>query len=137
VRLDQLETLVGECGRVDGDLRAHVPGRVRKRIVRRNALQLLAPAPAERTARRGQHERVDLFRRTAVETLERSGVLAVDRKQCSPSASLCLERKLARGDEALLVGQGQVDAALERPERCGKTGESDDRVEDEVRLRTL
>ena len=34
VRLDQLEPLVGERGRVDRDLRAHAPGRVRERLAR-------------------------------------------------------------------------------------------------------
>ena len=51
VRLDQLEPLVRERRRVDRDLRAHAPGRVRERLLGRHVLELVARAAAERAAR--------------------------------------------------------------------------------------
>ena len=83
----------------------------------RDVLELVARAAAERAARRGQDERVDLVRRAALEALEGGGVLAVDRQQPPSAPRLRGEREVAGGDEALLVREREVDAALERPER--------------------
>ena len=69
--------------------------------------------------------------------LEGGGVLAVDREQPASSPLLRREREVAGGDEALLVREREVDAALERPERHGQPGEADDRVQDDVRLGPL
>ena len=103
VRLDQLEPLVRERRGVDGDLRAHAPGRVRERLLDRDVLELGARAAAERAAGRGQHERVDGLRCAAFEALEGGAVLAVDGQQ-QPSAPLPrAQRELAGRDEALLV----------------------------------
>src|SRR5205085_10891139 len=60
VRLDQLEALVCERGRVDGDLRAHPPGRVGERLLGGDILELISPAAAERPARAGEDEGIDL-----------------------------------------------------------------------------
>ena len=64
-------------------------------------------------------------------------MLAVDRQQPAPSPLPRGEREVAGGDEALLVRERQVDAALERPERHGQPGEAHDRVEDDVGLGAL
>ena len=48
VRLDQLEPLVGERGRVDGDLRPHLPGRMRQRVGPRNSFEVFARSAAKR-----------------------------------------------------------------------------------------
>ncbi len=64
-------------------------------------------------------------------------MLAVDRKQPPAAARLRCEGELARGDEALLVREREVDAALERPERHRQAGEADDGVEDDVWLGAL
>ena len=64
-------------------------------------------------------------------------MLAVDREQPASPAPPRLERELARGDEALLVREREVDAALERPQRRRQPREADDGVQDDVRLGTL
>ena len=56
VGLDHLEALVDQGGGVDGDDRAHVPGRVGQRLLDGHVEQLLAGAAAERAAGGGQHE---------------------------------------------------------------------------------
>src|SRR2546429_8208640 len=68
MRLDQLEALVGEGRRVDGDLRAHVPRRMRQRIGGLDVLPLLTRPPPERTAPGGEHEGMNLVRPAAPET---------------------------------------------------------------------
>src|SRR4029079_12253997 len=99
--------------RVDRDLRPHVPGGMRERLLRRHLREVLARAAAKRPARRGQDQRVDLLRGPSFETLERSRVLAVDRDQPPSPTPLRRERELAGGDEALLVCEREVDAPLE------------------------
>ena len=71
------------------------------------------------------------------EELEGGGVLRVD-GQDPPSPLLPRgRRELAAGDEALLVGEREVDPVLERPERGRQPCEADDRVEDDIRLRAV
>ena len=70
----------------------------------------------------------------SLEALEERGVLAVDGQE-EPSPTLARrERELACGDEALLVGEREGDAALESPERGRQAREADDCVEDDVGL---
>ena len=83
VRLDHLEPLVGERGRVDRDLRAHPPGRVGERLLGGDVAELVARASAERAAGGGQDEARDLVGRRAREALVERRVLAVDGKDAS------------------------------------------------------
>ena len=133
IGLDQLKPLVRErCG-VDRDLRAHVPRRVRKRFARCDAFQIPARTSAERPTGGGEHEGVDLVGRPAFEALERPRVLAVDGNETPSPALLRVEGKSSGRYEALLVREREIDAALERPQRCGQTGEADHGVQDEIR----
>ena len=61
-------------------------------------------------------------------------MLAVDRQEQPSPPLLRCERELAGSDEALLVGERERDAALERPERRREAREADDGVQDDVRL---
>ena len=137
MRLDQLESFVGERRGVDGDLRAHVPGRVRERLRRGHAGQLLAALSPEGAARRGQHQGFDCCGRSVFQALEQGGVLAVDRQQPASSPLPRVQRQRACCDEALLVREREIGAALERPQRRGQAREADDGVEDDVRLGAL
>ena len=102
--------------------------------VGRDVGELVARAAAERAAARGEDDRLRLAGERA---LEERRVLAVDRDQRSSAALARGERELARRNEALLVGERERHAALERPHRPGQPGEAERRVEDDVRLRTL
>ena len=64
-------------------------------------------------------------------------MLAVDRDQRPSPALARRECELARGDEALLVGERERDAVLERPHRPWQPRESERCVEDDVGLRAL
>ena len=78
----------------------------------------------------------DGLRRPPFEALEERRVLAVDGQDPPATSLLRRERELARGDEALLVREREVDRRLERRERRGQTREADHGVEDDVRLGT-
>ena len=78
-----------------------------------------------------------LVDRTAFKALERTRMLAVDRNEPATAASLSSQSELARGDEALLVRECEIDAALEGPERRGQSSEADHCVQNEVRLGSL
>ena len=137
VRLDQLEALVRERGGVDGDLRAHVPRRVRERLRRCHVFELVTAVTAERTSGGRQYQRVNLLGCTSFEALERCRVLAVDRDQAASATPLRRQGQLARSDEALLVREREVHPAFERPQGRGQAGEADDGVEDEIGLGPL
>ena len=64
-------------------------------------------------------------------------MLGVDRQQQPSSPLLRCERELARGDEALLVREREIDAGLERPEGRRQAGEADDGVQDDIGLSAL
>ena len=64
-------------------------------------------------------------------------MLAVDRQQQASTPLPRRERERSGCDEALLVGERERDAVLERPQRGANAREADDRVEDDVRLGTL
>ena len=132
VGLDQLEALVRERRRVDRDLRPHAPGRVRERLLRRDALELGPRAAAERAPRGRQDEPDDAVRRSTREALVERRVLAVDRDDRSAPPLPRAHRQLARGDEALLVRERERDAVLERPERRADARKADDGVEHHI-----
>ena len=79
VRLDHLEALVDQRGRVDRDDRAHVPGGVGQRLLRRDVVELSRARPAERPAARGEHQPPHLVGPTAAQALGERRVLGVDR----------------------------------------------------------
>jgi hypothetical protein len=134
MRLDQLQALVHERRRVDRDLRAHVPGRVCKRFGRRDVGELASTTSTKGTPRGGEDERVDRFLGPAFEALEPGRMLAVN-GQDPPSAPLLGgERERPGCNEALLVRQREVDAALERLQRRREACESHDGVQDDVWL---
>ena len=138
VRLDHLEALVRERGGVDRDLRPHRPGRVRERLLDRDVRELRRAS----RPRNGPPE--------AVSTSECTCSGSRPSRHCSvaecslstgssapPPRCARRGRELAGRDEALLVREREVDAALERPERRADPGEADDRVEDDVGLGPL
>ena len=57
---------------------------------------------------------MDRFLSPAFEALERGRVLAVDRQYPPSSSLLRREREWAGRNETLLIGQSEVDPALER-----------------------
>ena len=134
VSFDHLEALVRERRRVDRDLRPHRPRRVRKRLGRGHVAELGAGAATERAAARREDDAVGP---TELRALEERGVLAVDGNEQATSPLLRAQGQLARCNEALLVGERQRDAALERPHRPRQAGEADRRVQDEIRLGAL
>ena len=96
--------------------------------------ELVSRAAAERPTARGEDDRLRLAGEGA---LEERRVLTVDRDQRSAPALTRREREVARSDEALLVGERERDAVLERPHRPGQAGKAEGRVQDDVRLRAL
>ena len=82
VRLDHLEALVHQRGRVDRDLAPHAPGRVAQRVFGPDLLQLGGRVAAERPAGRGQDQPRDLRRGCA-----RAGTGGWRCARCPPAGS--------------------------------------------------
>ncbi len=108
-----------------------------ERLLGCHVLQLVARAAAKRATRGGEDERVDRFRRAALEALKGGRVLAVDRDQPTSPTLPGFQCELARSNEALLVRKRELHTALERPQRRREAREADDRVEHEVGLGVL
>ena len=116
-RLDDLEPLVHEGRGVDRDLAAHVPGRVLERLARGDVAEALAGAVAERAARRGEDEPLDLLRTPAVQALVQGAMFAVDGQEARPAGLRLSDHQLPRHHQRLLVGEGDVFPRLQGPVR--------------------
>ena len=118
VRLDHLEALVHQRRRVDRDLRAHVPRRVRERVGRADVAQVVGGAPAERAAGRGQHQR-DASRRRGRRQCTAAAPSARSRRAAArrPERARLGQHERPAGDQALLVGERQVGAGAQRRQR--------------------
>ena len=131
VRLDHLEPLVRERGRVDRDLRPHrstsgcasacsgVTSASSSRVRPRNG-----PPLAVRTRLSGSPSCAHW----------KSAECSLSTGISSAAAALARsEGELAGRDEALLVRERERDAVLERPHRPGRPGEAERGVQDDVR----
>ena len=79
--LDQLQPLVHQGGRVDGDLAPHRPVGVAQRLLGRGAGQLLQAPGAKRPTGGRQHDALDGCGVGPGNRLEDGGVLGIDRHQ--------------------------------------------------------
>ena len=96
MRLDHLEALVHQRGRVDRDLLPHAPGRVGERLGRGHVGELVAAAAAKRAARGGDDDPGHRTRSGALEALRERRVLAVDRQEPPPARRGCARARAPR-----------------------------------------
>ena len=134
VRLDDFQTLVHQGAGVDGDLRTHLPGRVRQSLVDANVGQIRKSAATERATTRRQDDATDL---AVVEcgrpqALVHRTVLAVHRHQFGARRGAQWLHHRGTGDEAFLVGERQPFAGSQRANRDLEAGEADDTVDDHI-----
>ena len=112
--LDDLERLVDERRRVDGDLRPHAPGRVRQRLVGRHAGQGCRVAAAKRSPAGGEHQARHARHLLAGQALPDGRVLAVDRtKPVERVAAELLEQAATRCPPVMSVSL--LASATRRP----------------------
>ena len=113
--LDQLQTLVHQGGRVNGDLCAHVPVGVLEGIRLGLTAQLLGLHPEEGAA--GCREQ-DLGQAGGtlliLQALEDGRMFTVHRQQLYTMLCHGLCDQMAAGDKTLLVGKGQIMPAFDR-----------------------
>ena len=132
-RLDQLQALVHQGGGVDGDLGTHVPVGVLEGIGLGLAPQLLG-LHAEEGAAGGREQDLGqaLGALLVLQALEDGGVLAVHRQQLH--AVLCHGpgHQMAARNKALLVGKGQIMAALNGGQAGTQTGDAHHTVQHHI-----
>ncbi len=112
-RLDDFEPLVHQRCRIDRDLPAHAPRRMLQRLGRRHAGQFRSGPAAERPARRGQDDPLQLRRPPAVQALVNRVVLAVDRQNRHTAARGRFGDDAAGHHEHLFVGKRDGLAVLD------------------------
>ena len=127
--LDGLHALVHQGGAVDGDLVAHVPGRVVEGLLGGDVGELVCGEMAQSAARGGEQDAADLVAAFAPEALPDGGVLGVDGPELSAASVDGVADELSGHDDDFLVGQGDGSAALEGGEggfEPGASGGADD-----------
>ena len=130
VRLDHLQALVDQGGRVDRDDRAHVPGRVRQRLLGRDVGQLVA-ASARGTARRWRSAPAGDLGPACRRAGTGRAPSARSRPARSAPAAAAPDQRPA-GDQRLLVGQGERRPGSQRGQRGRQPERADDAVEHHV-----
>ena len=107
--LDDLQALVHQGSRVDGDFCTHAPVGVFQGIGGGDGLQLLIGAAEEGTAGAGQQQPPDLIAvPAALETLENGAVLGVHGDDVRAAALRLGHDQLPGADQGLLIGQGDA-----------------------------
>lgn len=132
--LDHLEALVHERRRVHGDLGAHGPGGMVQRLRGRHAVQRGEVQGAEGAARGGEPDPSHLFERAPLQQLEDRAVLAVHRQQAAGARRPGARQGRTAADQRLLVGQGQVQPALQHGQGDGESREAEHAVEGDVHV---
>ena len=135
VRLDHLEALVHHRRRIDRDLRAHLPRRMRERVVDGDRVEGLEAPLAEGAARGREHEAAGLAGRARAQGLVDRAVLGVDRDQLGAALLRLREDELARHDERLLVREGQALAGPHRGPGRTQPQRAHESPDDRVRVR--
>ena len=149
VRLDDLEALVHERGRIDRDLRPHVPRGMGERLRGRDFAQLVARAPAERPARSRHPQPLDLAMLFPDQALVNRPVFRIDRHEGTgrPVRRSQTRRtpafvdggcqrhdELAAHDERLLVRERKHLARAKRLVARSQPRRAHERVHDDVDL---
>src|SRR5712692_916673 len=98
---DDFEGLVGERRAVDGDLAAHLPGRVPQGIIHTRRRESLRAPAAEWSARRGEHDSTDGRRRVSGDALKDGAVLAVNGNDLACSRGTRLPHQVSGDDPRL------------------------------------
>ena len=122
--LDDLKAFVHHGGRVDGNLRTHIPSRMAQCISLGDRLQLFHRAVAERTSRGGQENLLHGVVILAHQALEDSRVLAIDRQDRRVELVCQLTYQLASHHQRLLVGQGNRLVGLDSMDGGRKSGKA-------------
>ena len=133
VGLDDLEALVHQRAGVDGDLRAHLPGRMGQGIGDGDRFQLSSGAAPEGSAASRQDDGGHPIRMiVGPQALVNGAVLGVDRNDLGPRIGADPLNHRSGRDQRLLVGQPEPLARLQGRQRHRQPGESDYSVDDRV-----
>ena len=130
VRLDDLEPLVDEGGRVGRDHPPHREVRVRQCLLRGDLAQRLTAAATEGSTARSHDQSPHLLGAATAKALRDRRVLRVHRDDLV-RLRRCLDQRSA-DDERLLVGQRQRGPLSERRQRRAQPDGAGDPVEDDV-----
>ena len=112
-RLDELQSLVHHRRRVDRNLRAHRPGRMPQRLLRRRRRKLLCRPRAKRSATGREHDPLHLGGGARPQGLVDRRVLAVDRQDLGAGPGSQSHHEWPSHHERLFVGERHRLARLD------------------------
>lgn len=134
LRLDHFEAFVEERGAVDGDLAAHVPGRMLQSLCDGDIRQLVGQQRAEGAAAGGEQDALHVAVAMALQALEDGVVLAVHGQDVHAFAFRSLGDGFACHDEDFLAGDGEVHASFDGCECWSESRRADDGDEHHVSI---
>ena len=134
--LDDLQSLVHEGGRVDGDLGPHAPVRVLQSVRRGLMLQFLMAQAEKRPAGAGQQQTLYLPAiPAALQALENGRVLRIHRHDLGAAALRLRHHQLAGAHQRLLIGQSDALFLPDSRQRGFQSNAAHDGGDHRVRLR--
>ena len=134
---DYLKPFIHECGRVNGNLRAHIPVGMLQRLRSGHRAQCFACASAERSATRSENDFFNRIVPLSCKALEDRAVLAVYRINIH-GMCFCEFRDQCTGHhQCFFIGQCDVLACADRTHGRLQSGRTHKGCEDNVDLRAL
>jgi len=133
--LDHFQPFVEERGGVDGDFGAHAPGGMFERLGRSNTFKGSCRGVAERAAAGGEEEAANMGRIAPFQALKDGVMFAVHREDVDPFAPGGFHDDLARHDEDLLAGDGEILPCFDGGQGGAQPANAHDGDENHVRLR--
>ena len=103
-----------------------------ERLLQRDLLHLRERPGAERAAGGGEHDAAHVLAPTRAQGLKDRVVLGIDRQHDGACRGRASHEQRAGADQALLVGERDGGAALDRGERRSQTGRAGDRGHDPI-----
>ncbi len=132
MRLNEFEALIHHRCRIDADLGAHRPVRVRDRLRGGDACHIGGTHRAEWAAAGGQDDPAHLIDPSARQTLKDRIMLAVDRQDRGARGAGNRRHQFARRHQRFLIGQRNVVSGRQGGHCWRETRGADDRGHDEV-----
>ena len=142
VRFDDFEALVHQCRRIDGDLGAHRPCRMRERFVDGDRGQV-GRSPATKRASTGSDNKPGDLIESAVgerfvrpQTLVKRTVFTIDGHNFGTRRVSHLLHDWASGNERFLIGKAKTFTKLERLEGHREAGKTNDAIDHNIGIVT-
>ncbi len=114
ISFDHLQALIHHRGRIDGNLRPHLPVWMIQRLLNRRLGHVLLGPFSKRTARARQQDAPQIGRLMPMESLKNGTMLTVHRDHLPPSLDVLPHHEIAGHHQGFFIGQSHINTRLDR-----------------------